>query len=305
MSRKKRVQRLKRIIIVAMVVLILLPNVLSIYLFIQVRNLKKEMKELYQTRVEYLRGQAEQAAAVSEEANEDGVLNVADSEKIEVDNGDPVYMDDSEVDGYRVYLTFDDGPSARTAEILDILKQYNVKATFFVTGKTDKKLLPLYKRIVDEGHTIGMHSYSHDYKEVYQTVGSFENDLDSIRELIYNQTGVWSNYYRFPGGSSNDMCAEDMENFIHSLQDRKIQYYDWNVASGDATSTSLSKEQIQNNIMSSYSKYHTSIVLLHDSGNRKSTVEALPQIIEEFQRKGVELRPIDDNTTLVQQVQVN
>ncbi|MBO4461285.1 MAG: polysaccharide deacetylase family protein, partial [Lachnospiraceae bacterium] len=103
----------------------------------------------------------------------------------------------------KVYLTFDDGPSHNTELILDILKEYNVKATFFVIGRNDEYSKSLYKRIVDEGHTIALHSYTHRYSSIYASLDAYKEDLQKISDLVYDATGVRSKFIRFPGGSSN------------------------------------------------------------------------------------------------------
>lgn len=207
-------------------------------------------------------------------------------------------------DTLKVYLTFDDGPSGNTAEILDTLDDYGVKATFFVTGKEDEESKALYQRIVDEGHTIGMHSYSHRYSELYSSVDSFANDLDRIQNLIYDTTGVDSMYYRFPGGSSNQVSKVDMTKYIDYLNEQGITYFDWNVSSGDATSQAYSSEELVENVMSDVVKYKTSIVLLHDSDSKDATVAALPSMIENLQSVGAVILPISDETTLIQHVTV-
>ncbi|MBP7059406.1 MAG: polysaccharide deacetylase [Lachnospiraceae bacterium] len=205
-------------------------------------------------------------------------------------------------DTLKVYLTFDDGPSANTDKILDILDDYGVKATFFVTGHSDAESSARYKRIVDEGHTIGMHSYSHKYKEVYASLSSFQEDYDKIHDLIKTSTGVDCNLYRFPGGSSNQVSGEDMSYFIDFLNKKNVKYYDWNVTSGDASSTAYTSQELIENVMSDVVKYKTSIVLMHDAENKKSTVEALPTLIETLQAKGAVILPISDDTALIQHV---
>lgn len=205
-------------------------------------------------------------------------------------------------DTLKVYLTFDDGPSANTDKILDILDDYGVKATFFVTGHNDKESIARYKRIVDEGHTIGMHSYSHKYKEVYASLSSFQEDYDRIHNLIKTATGVDCNLYRFPGGSSNQVSGEDMSYFIDFLNKKNVKYYDWNVTSGDASSTAYTSQELIENVMNDVVKYKTSIVLMHDAENKKSTVESLPALIEALQAKGAVILPISDDTALIQHV---
>ena len=182
----------------------------------------------------------------------------------------------------RVYLTFDDGPSSSTDEILDILKQYGVKATFFVVGKQGYNTQ--YKRIVEEGHTLGMHSYSHLYNEIYHSLNAYKQDLAKLHDYLYEITGVDSNIVRFPGGSSNTISDVDMFELIDYLNKENIAYYDWNVSGGDAdmSGNGLSAEQIADNVLNNIEKYNNAVVLLHDAGGKKTTVEALPIIIEKI-----------------------
>ena len=198
----------------------------------------------------------------------------------------------------KVYITFDDGPSVFTGEILDILKKYDVKATFFVcgTGDKDESLKPIYKRIVDEGHTIGMHSYSHVYSRVYGDLDMFQYDLDKIRNLIYNETGVVPKYYRFPGGSGNTIASLPMEQYISVLYSQGMEYYDWNVYGGDSSGNRLSSENIIKNTLDGVDRRKTAVILLHDTGSRKNTVDALPGILEGLKARGADIRAIDDDT---------
>ncbi len=206
--------------------------------------------------------------------------------------------------GEKVYLTFDDGPSVYTGQILDILKEYGVKATFFVcgTGDTDESLRPEYKRIVEEGHTIGMHSYSHVYSRVYGDLDLFQYDLDKIRNLIYNETGVVPKYYRFPGGSGNTIASLPMEQYISVLYSQGMEYYDWNVYSGDSSGNRLSSADIVKNTLDGVDRRKTAVILLHDTGSRKNTVEALPGILEGLKARGSDIRAIDDETPPLHQI---
>ncbi len=203
----------------------------------------------------------------------------------------------------QVYLTFDDGPSKNTDRILDILKEYDVKATFFVVGKTDASSVRAYKRIVEEGHTLGMHSYSHNYQELYGSLQSFSKDLAKLQEYLYDLTGVWSRYYRFPGGSSNTVSATDMQILIRYLNENGICYYDWNVASGDAVSSKLSAEVITQNCMTQIEGKKECMILFHDASDKGSTVDALPMLIEQLQSmEDTEILPVTDDTHPVQHV---
>ncbi len=202
----------------------------------------------------------------------------------------------------RVYITFDDGPSSRTNDILDVLDEYGVKATFFVTGKPDSKYTDVYKRIVDDGHTLGMHSYSHRYSELYESLSGFQTDLHNLQTFLYETTGVWSTYYRFPGGSSNTVSKVDMKELINYLELEKITYYDWNVASGDDRS-GITSDMIVANVMTGVPKFENSIILLHDASDKQATVDALPQIIEQVQAlDNTVIVPITEDTLPVQHI---
>ena len=178
---------------------------------------------------------------------------------------------------HHVYLTFDDGPSVQTGKVLDILKQYKVKATFFVVGREDAKSIALYQRIVDEGHTLAMHSYSHDYAKLYVSLDSFQEDLHRLQNLLFDKTGVWCKYYRFPGGSSNTASKVSMKDLEAYLDREGIAYFDWNVYGVD--------------------KYKESVILLHDAADKRATVSALPGIIEYLQsQKDTEILPITEKS---------
>lgn len=203
----------------------------------------------------------------------------------------------------KIYLTFDDGPSSNTDNILDILAAYDVKATFFVTGKETKKAKESYKRIVAEGHTLGLHSYTHDYDLIYSSVDAFAEDIKKLQDYLYEVTGVKVHYLRFPGGSSNKVSSVDMRDLIRYVHEEGIEYYDWNVSSQDASSPSLTKEQILNNCLQSIEKHDTVIILMHDAGSKDSTVEALPELIERIEAMdNTCLLPITDETIPVQHI---
>lgn len=209
---------------------------------------------------------------------------------------------DSNVGMRKVYLTFDDGPSRNTDKILDILNEYGVKATFFVVGKEGFE--EQYQRIVAEGHTLAMHSYSHKYQEIYQSLDSYVEDLNKIQSYIYEMTGETSRIVRFPGGSSNSVSRVDMHELISYLNQHDITYYDWNVSSADAGKGYISAGQITSNVMNNVMKYDSAIILMHDSADRNSTVEALPTIIEKIlESENTVLLPISDETTPIQHIQ--
>lgn len=203
----------------------------------------------------------------------------------------------------KVYLTFDDGPSSNTGRILDILADYDVKATFFVVGREEEEYRALYNRIVDEGHTLAMHSYSHRYSEIYQSVESYSADLSRLQEFLYDTTGVWCRYCRFPGGSSNTVSRVDMHELIAYLDDQDMSYFDWNISSGDAVSTYISPSDIIRNCTAKLGDYDEAIILLHDAAEKDSTVEALPGLIEAIEAMGdTKILPITEDTERIHHI---
>ncbi len=204
---------------------------------------------------------------------------------------------------YKVYLTFDDGPSIHTDEILDVLKENDVKATFFVVYTPDESLWPMYKRIVDEGHTLAMHSYTHVYEDIYASQESFVDDVTAIHDFLYEQTGVDCKYYRFPGGSSNSVSSVDIQDLMGYLYEDGITYFDWNSLSEDAMDHSIVPDKLNENVMSSVRANDCdSIVLLHDLRDNPNTLEGLQDLIDTLKEEGYQICPIDDNTIPVQHI---
>ena len=293
-NRSQRVKRLKKMILWTIALAILIPVIGCILLSVRVFQLKKQVAVL-----------TEQLPTEEMQEEASGVYETTKVEEsvrdTETKAEEPAKINPVKSSGKKVYLTFDDGPSSNTDQILDILKDYDVKATFFVVGKTDERSVKAYQRIVEEGHTLAMHSYSHKYDEIYESKEAFARDLNSLQEYLYETTGVWPRIYRFPGGSSNTVSKVDMQELIEYLTDIGITYFDWNVASGDAVSRTLPAETIVNNCLSGIEKQ--SVILMHDASNKGTTIEALPQIIEAIQEQGdAELLPITDETVPVQHI---
>lgn len=201
------------------------------------------------------------------------------------------------------YLTFDDGPSENTETILDILDQYNVKATFFVIYH--KNMEDKYREIVERGHTIALHSYTHNYKRVYASEEAYFNDLTKIHDYVYNVTGVDSHIVRFPGGSSNTVsnkyCKGIMDKLKVDVPERGYIYHDWNVDSTDASGNNRAPEVLLAHVQEELPKVRKANVLMHDTGKMKqTTVEALPSIIEYVQSQGYEMERITEDSKVIQ-----
>lgn len=197
-----------------------------------------------------------------------------------------------------VYLTFDDGPSYLTEEILDILKEENVPATFFVTNVQIDKYTNIIKRMQNENHTIGLHTSTHNYRYVYSSDENYFNDLSDIRNKVFQITGVKSRIIRLPGGSSNTVSKKYNPGIItritSKLTEKSFYYFDWNIDSQDA-SGNLTKERIYQNVTN---KLHsgTNIILMHDLSTKQSTKDALRDIIKYAKANGYTFAKITKNT---------
>ncbi|MCR5155942.1 MAG: polysaccharide deacetylase [Butyrivibrio sp.] len=317
-----RIRRLRRLILTTVAASCLIPTCICVILAVRFDRLNDRYKQAsadlewyrsrYGSEMEILGSEQGTEVVASDVKTTPEMKTAPDSSTEEYMDVDYATIDVSgaqnpeDIEGTRyVYLTFDDGPSSSTDEILDILEEYDVKATFFVCGKPSAKYKDVYARIVDDGHTLGMHSYSHKYSDIYSSLDSFKADLDKLRIFLYETTGVWSKYYRFPGGSSNGVSQVDMSELIDHLDSSEITYYDWNVSAGDDRA-GATKETIYSNIVTNIPKFKHCIVLMHDAADKQSTVEALPEIIEAIQSMDdTVIVPITDNTLPVQHINNN
>ena len=306
----KRIRYLRRLILTSVAAACLIPLCVCVILAVRYDRLNVRYEQAiadldwYRSRYGSEMDIMASEEAVSPEESEAPASSGTEEMDVDyatVDVSGAVNPEDIEGTRY-VYLTFDDGPSTNTDEILDILARYDVKATFFVCGKASNKYTDAYKRIVDEGHTLGMHSYSHKYSDIYESVDSFKADMDKLRIFLYETTGVWAKYYRFPGGSSNTVTKVDISELIGCLDESEVTYFDWNVSAGDDKS-GANKDKIYNNIVNNVPRFKHCIVLMHDAADKQSTVDALPQVIEAIQAMDdTVIVPITDDTLPVQHI---
>ena len=199
-----------------------------------------------------------------------------------------------------IYLTFDDGPQAGTTNvILDILKEEGVPATFFITNKGDDSLV---QREFNEGHTVAIHTASHDYAVVYSSVDAYWNDLNIVQNRIKRITGSETRLVRFPGGSSNTVSRRYssgiMTTLTNDLINKGYKYYDWNISSGDAGSTT-SPDGVYSNVVSQLSHDKVNMVLMHDI--KWYTRDALRRIIQYGKNNGYTFERITYETPMIRQ----
>lgn len=288
--RKKRVKRLKTVIVAVTLTFVLIPNVLCVY-FIAKLNEIDDCLLMLNDKIENVENK-EIKITQTEVLKEDEIPFINNKEQV-------IYRTQSDKEAYpdyqRIYLTFDDGPGIYTNEILDVLDEYNAKATFFVVEKDGYD--DVLQRIVYDGNTLGIHSATHVYSDIYSSPEKFEIDVDSVYNFTSEVVGEAPKFYRFPGGSSNTIYRGDKQNLIEILDNKGLKYYDWNVSGNDAVIGGLSKDQIANNVIKGIGNKEDAFVLLHDASDKGSTADALRIILDTYKNKeNVIFLPITEYT---------
>ncbi len=208
---------------------------------------------------------------------------------------EPVMQSDTVYpDRKTIYLTFDDGPSYYTPHLLDVLAKYNVKATFFITGNHED-YLDCIGRAYREGHSIGVHSKTHNYYTIYASEDAFLSDFNACQEIIYEQTGSYTKLFRFPGGSSNTVSNFNpgiMSHLTRTMTEMGYYYFDWNVSSGDAGSTE-DTDQVFWNVVNGCNT-NVSVVLQHDI--KGFSVDAVERIINWGLNNGYQFLPLEESS---------
>ena len=281
----------KHLILSTLALMIIVPTTLSVVFGIklhkqneQIARLENHLNNTLLPQMEHIEGVDYSTVIVQNSYDyqlEYPDLYVEKSDFVEYEGEKPV-----------IYLTFDDGPSLNTIQVLDILKANDIKATFFVVNNNIPAQQELYKRIVDEGHTLGIHTYSHQYTSIYSSVDEYLADFYKIYTKVYELTGVQPTVFRFPGGSINTYNQGLYTELIAELLRRGFTYYDWNVSSGDAGET-YSSGQIYSAVVNGIGNKSKSIVLMHDSSTKYATVAALQNIIDQF-KETHEFRALDN-----------
>jgi len=313
-QRRKRIKRLKKLIIIFLLLMILIPWGVCAFLGLKLYRNENDLTKANADRVkteEELTSKNEKVAVLkemvtllSEDLDEykDHIesLNLKEEKApvpiiTESENG---IRDYESPDGIkRIYLTFDDGPTPNTAKILDILEEYRDKATFFTIGNTSDEGQELYRRMIAGGHSLGIHSYTHKYGQIYASEEAYFEDFKRLSDYIYDVTGYRSRITRLPGGSSNTVSKVDMRSLIGQLHKDGIKVYDWNISGRDADGSDPEPDEIAANVLAGIEKFDTAVVLLHDGYDKANTVEALPLILDELKdREDVLILPITEDT---------
>lgn len=313
----------KHLILTTVALLILTPTCLAIFFGLKSRAISEKetaaknalvqmQSKADEISVKYDELLAEMIAEEEEKNNKDGVMDseheVADG-VMQENTTDAINYQESFPEMYvapvkktdnsdekKVYLTFDDGPSPNTEAVLDILDENDIKATFFVIYKKDEFSNAMYKEIVNRGHTIAIHSTSHDYKKIYSSVQAFLDDFNIIFHHIYDTTGVEPRLFRFPGGSINGYNSGIYMEIIAEMTRRGFTYHDWNVSAQDA-SEKATVESIYTEVINGAEARTKSIVLMHDSAGMVHTIESLPKIISELKDKGYSFDRLNESVS--------
>jgi peptidoglycan/xylan/chitin deacetylase (PgdA/CDA1 family) len=197
-----------------------------------------------------------------------------------------------------IYLTFDDGPGPYTEQLLDLLDKYDIKVTFFVTDQFEDYIDMIHEED-SRGHTVAIHSYTHDFYDVYTSVDAYFADFDKMQEIVKEQTGHETKLFRFPGGSSNTISSFTpgvVTAIAQEAENRGLHYFDWNCSSGDASGTEISSEQVVANVTGDIAANpeNYSVVLQHDI--KEFSVNAVEDIILWGLENGYVFRPLTEDS---------
>ena len=280
-SMKKYVDKKRITFIVIAIVAIIITLSMSIYYLVDTTLRVKKSKEFEKQIIEYNQQQQEEAKQ-KEIEKQAKIPKLTEQGKENIKN---IYHTDKKV----AYLTFDDGPSNNTHQILDILKQNNIKATFFVLGSQVEIFPETTNRIYNEGHYIANHGYSHKYSEIYQSPEQVLNEFNQCNQIVAKTINVPeynSHLFRFPGGSVGGKYAELKKQAITLLEQNDILHIDWNSLTGDSEKVNPTEEYLMDNLQKTTEGKNSLVILMHDAQAKKITAETLTKVIEYLQQQG-------------------
>ena len=281
-SMKKYVDKKRIIFNITIGILIAITLIFVIYYTIDSTIRIHKAKQFEKQILEYAQQQEEQ----NQKEKEEKIPNLTDEGKQNVKN---IYHSETK----RAFLTFDDGPSDNTNDILDILKEKNIKATFFVLGTQVEKMPETLKRVYKEGHYIANHGYSHQYSQIYTSPESVLEEYNKCNEIVAKTIGVPeynSHLFRFPGGSVGGKYSEIKTEAITLLEQNNVLHVDWNALTGDSEKVNPSEEYLMNNLQKTTKDKNSIVILMHDAQAKRVTVDYLPKAIEYLQDQGYEFQ---------------
>ena len=280
-SMKKYVDKKRITFIVIAIIAIIITLGMSIYYLIDTRIRVKKSNEFAKQIIEYKQKQQEEEKQ-KEIERQAKIPKLTEQGKENLKN---IYHTEKKV----AYLTFDDGPSNNTHQILDVLKQNNIKAAFFVLGSQVEVFPETTNRIYNEGHYIANHGYSHKYSEIYQSPEQVLNEFNQCNQIVAKTINVPeynSHLFRFPGGSVGGKYAELKKQAITLLDQNDILHIDWNSLTGDSEKVCPTEEYLMNNLQKTTEGKNGVVILMHDAQAKKITAETLPKVIEYLVQQG-------------------
>ncbi len=287
-SMKKYVDK-KRIILSCVVATILVITLMLTIYYIVDTSIRVKKSKKYEEQVIAYKQQLEEQEKIEKEKKEaerlSRIPNLTEEGKENIKN---IYHSET---AKRAFLTFDDGPSTNTKDILDLLLQRNIKATFFVLGTQVERMPETVKRIYEEGHYIANHGYSHVYSSIYSSPEAVLDEFNKCNQLVANAIQVPeynSHLFRFPGGYYGGKYAEIKKQANEILKQNNIAHVDWNALTGDSEKQNPTKEYLMNNLQKTTQGKNSIVILMHDSQAKKVTVETLPEVIDYLQQQGYE-----------------
>lgn len=278
---KKYVDKKRITFIIIAIIAIIITLCMSIYYLVDTTKRVEKSKEFAKQIIEYQQKQQEEEKQ-KEIERQAKIPKLTEQGKENLKN---IYHTDKKV----AYLTFDDGPSNNTHQILDILKQNNIKATFFVLGSQVEIFPETTNRIYNEGHYIANHGYSHKYSSIYQSPEQVLNEFNQCNQIVAKTINVPeynSHLFRFPGGSVGGKYAELKKQAITLLEQNNILHIDWNSLTGDSEKVNPTEEYLMNNLQKTTEGKNSLVILMHDAQAKKITAETLPKVIEYLKQQG-------------------
>ena len=281
---KDKINKKKKILVILIIIALIL--IIIVARNIQIILKQNEQCEIYEKQVAKIQEEEQKQKEEEERKRQEKLPKLTE---VGVQNIEKIYTSETK----RAFLTFDDGPTDVTPRILDILKQENIKATFFVLGSNVKKKPELVKRMYDEGHFIANHGYSHVYSNIYSSPQAVLDEFNSCNEEVKKAIGeneYNSHLFRFPGGLAGGTYAEIKKQAKDLLMQNNIVNVDWNALNGDGETNNLSIDFEIQRLNETTENKNSIVVLMHDSPLKSVTADALPQIITNLRDKGYEFK---------------
>lgn len=282
-SMKKYVDKKRIIFTVIVGILCLFTICLILYYLINTSKQIKRTKQFVAQVEQYKQMQEE----IKQQKENERKAKIPQLTEIGKENIKNIYNQETK----KAFLTFDDGPSINTRDILDILKQNEIKATFFVLGSQVKVFPETTNRIYNEGHYLANHGYSHIYSNIYQSPEQVLNEYLECNQIVANTINVPeynSHLFRFPGGSVGGKYAQIKNDAITLLEQNNIMYINWNALTGDSEKVNPTEEYLMDNLQKTIQDKNSIVVLMHDSQAKRETIQCLPKVIEFLKNEGYE-----------------